>query len=177
MTNEDFDTVLERVGETVTKLFDGADYIWQANKGNDRLLDANGWIPHQPHGLNNDAYMRCHNVALLSALNHETPALNFLKDLGLDEATITATRSYQSDYQTALRCSLRDPDAIAPVNIIVPTRGGAEWIAARFPGSTIQHLDSGLDGPRKKGRPTKAEKLTSTQRSRLRRAAQKAKSL
>lgn len=38
-----------------------------------------------------------------------------------------------------------------PVHIIVPTRGSADWIAERFPGCRVQHLETGLAGPKPKG--------------------------
>lgn len=107
------DTVLEAVGKVVSRFFDGR-FIWQANKGNEQLLGAADIIPHMPHGLNRPDMMACHNVALLAALNHDTAAFSFLLELGLTEDVVKATVAYQVEYQTAMRCSLRDPKAIAP---------------------------------------------------------------
>lgn len=161
---DDDDTVLKSVSQTVSKFFSGP-YLWQANKGHEQLLNPIGLIPHLPHGLNRPDMMDCHNVALLSALNRDTAAIKFLSDLGLDSETITATLAYQSEYQTAMRCSLRDPTATSPVHIVVPTKGSAEWIAERFPGAAIKHLDTGLSGPKKAGRKSiGAKPLTPAER-------------
>jgi hypothetical protein len=147
------DAVILKVADAVEALFDGSDFLWGANKAEEDLFSRFSFLPHVPHGLNNPAFERCHNVALLSALNRKTPAVGFLKQLGLSAEEVTATMTHQNAYQAAMRCSLRDPTAIAPVNIVVPSKETAEWIAARFPGSRVQHLDVGLEGPKAAGRP------------------------
>ncbi|WP_312491239.1 DEAD/DEAH box helicase family protein [Brevundimonas sp.] len=146
--------VITRVADTVEALFDGSHFIWGANQENEDLFSRFDFLPHKPHGINSASFQSCHNVALLSATNRETPAIKFLQLLGLDQAAIDATLAHQSAYQAAMRCSLRDPQAIAPVNIVVPTKATADWISARFAGSRVQHLETGLDGPQKTGRPS-----------------------
>jgi len=146
------DTVLERLNFQLVKFFDTSPFLWQANKDvEDDFFEDAKRLPHVPHGLDEPDYMKVHNVALLSAVNRETPAFKFLGLLGLDDSTITATLAYQNEYQAMMRCSLRDPAATHPVNVVVMTQGSAEWIAERFPGCTIKAFDSGLSGPRKRG--------------------------
>lgn len=153
--------VIMHVVKAVKALFNGASFLWGANKENEDLFDSAGFLPHVPHGLNAPAFAGCNNVALLSATNRQTPSIKFLRLLGLSDHQITATLAHQSAYQAAMRCSLRDPKAVEDVNIVVPTKATAHWIAERFPGSSIQYLDTGLDGPGATGRPlTGKVKLT-----------------
>lgn len=153
--------VLMHVAEAVQVLFDGETFLWGANKENEDLFDSSRFLPHVPHGLNNPAFAECNNVALLSATNRQTPSIKFLRLLNLSDDQIAATLAHQTAYQAAMRCSLRDPAAIAPVNIVVPARTTAQWIAARFPGSRVQRLETGLAGPRATGRPlTESKRLS-----------------
>ncbi|MBA3038801.1 MAG: hypothetical protein FP819_03650 [Rhizobiaceae bacterium] len=146
------DTVLEHLNVQIANFFDTSPFLWQANKDvEDDFFEDAKRLPHVPHGLDEPDYMKVHNVALLSAVNRETPAFKFLGALGLDDDTITATLAYQNDYQAMMRCSLRDPDATQPVNVLVMTQGSAEWIGKRFAGCTIKAFDTGLSGPRKRG--------------------------
>ena len=146
------DTVLEFLNAQLAKFFDTSPFLWQANKDvEDDFFEDAKRLPHVPHGLDDQNYIKIHNVALLSAVNRETPAFKFLGLLGLDDGTITATLAYQNEYQAMMRCSLRDPAATHPVNVVVMTQGSAEWIAERFAGCTIKAFDSGLSGPRKRG--------------------------
>jgi hypothetical protein len=146
--------VITHVVEAVKALFNGADFLWGANKENEDLFSRASFLPHLPHGLNDPAFAGCHNVALLSASNRQTPSIKFLGLLGLSDDQITGTLAHQIAYQAAMRCSLRDPTAIEPVTIVVPAKATADWIAERFPGSCVKYLDTGLDGPRSTGRPT-----------------------
>ena len=156
------DTVLERLNVQLAKFFDTSPFLWQANKDvEDDFFEDAKRLPHVPHGLDEPDYMKVHNVALLSAVNRETPAFKFLGLLGLDDSTITATLAYQNEYQAMMRCSLRDPAATHPVNVVVMTKGSAEWIAERFARCTIKPFDSGLSGPgRRGGRKIEAPKKT-----------------
>lgn len=145
--------VILHVVEAVKALFNGADFLWGANKENEDLFGPAGFLPHVPHGLNDPAFAGCHNVALLSATNRQTPSIKFLRLLGLRDDQITATLAHQIAYQAAMRCSLRDPAATEAVTIVVPAKATALWIAERFPGSRTQLLETGLGGPQATGRP------------------------
>jgi len=146
--------VIMHVADAVKSLFNGETFLWGANKENEDLFDRSSFLPHLPHGLNNPAFSGCHNVALLSATNRQTSAIKFLRLLDLSHDQIRATLAHQIAYQAAMRCSLRDPKAIEPVTIVVPAKATAQWIADRFPGSSVQLLETGLEGPNATGRPT-----------------------
>lgn len=168
--------VILHVVEAVKALFKGADFLWGANKENEDLFGPAGFLPHVPHGLNDPAFAGCHNVALLSATNRQTTSIKFLRLLGLSDDQITATLAHQIAYQAAMRCSLRDPTAIEPVTIVVPTKATALWIAERFPGSRTQLLETDLGGPQATGRPLIGKaKLTPAEKQARYRARLKAK--
>jgi hypothetical protein len=65
-----------------------------------------------------------------------------------------------------MRCSLRDPGAVAPVTVVLMSRDTAEWLSEKFPNSTVEKLDFALDGPRKVGRKPKPDKKTQAQKQR-----------
>lgn len=168
------DKTLDKLARVITPYMDGRRFIWQANaKVRDTLFDPYSRLPHQAHGLNEDAFSKTHNVVLLSALNHSDPAYTFLALIGVDRATADTMVQYQSDYQTMMRCSLRERTATAPVEVIVTTRASAEWIAERFPECMVEALDHDIAEGASRGRKKKEKALTSTERSRLRRAREK----
>lgn len=168
--------VILHVVEVVKALFNGAGFLWGANKENEDLFGPAGFLPHVPHGLNDHAFAACHNVALLSATNRQTPSIKFLRLLDLSDDQITATLAHQIAYQAAMRCSLRDPTATEPVTIVVPAKATALWIAERFPGSRAQLLETRLGGPQANGRPLIGKaKLTPAEKQARYRARLKAK--
>jgi hypothetical protein len=129
------------------------------------------------HGLDKAEWKRVHNVALLSAMNRKLAAYGFLTKLGISAEHAQPTLAWQNDYHAMMRYSLSDPNAVAPVRVIVGSRDGAEWIAAKFPGATVEKLHSGIAEPQKVGGqplvgPSKA--LTSPEPSRISRAKEKA---
>lgn len=166
-------TVLDRVTDVVRRYWDEVPFLWQANSdAMPKGFDFDNRLPGVSHGLDKAEWKRVHNVALLAAMNRKTAAYGFLTRLGVTQSEAHATVSWQNDYQAMMRCSLRDPNAIAPVQVIVGTRDGAEWIGARFPGCTVRKLEHFIDEPRAAGRPAREGERpkTSTERSRERRA-------
>lgn len=115
-------------------------------------------LPGNPHGLN--GFLEYHNAALLTARNPPPDLAAFYEHLGLTrEEIVTATHRF-AIYQAAMRCSLRkhDPEDTDGKTIIVPDRETAEWLSLLFPGSMVIRVDadlSGIERPRKRGRPPK----------------------
>lgn len=164
-TTDDEGTVLDRVRAAITPYMDGRRFLWQVNSEiGDAFFDPRDKLPHKTEGLHEDTFTSRHNVVLLSALNRSDADYKFLELLGIDRTLADITLGYQSDYQTMMRCSLRDPDAIAPVEVVVPTKGSAEWIAGHFPGCTVTQLEHGLSGPKPRGRPKKPNTLLNKDR-------------
>lgn len=131
-------------------------------------------LPAVSHGLNEPHFIACHAVASTIALVHNHASAKFLAMLGLTDSQIRTVICYQSEYQAIMRCSLRDPDAIAPVAIIVPSRASAEWIASKFERCAISKLNTGLDWEAGKvGRPKTLRAMTSAERVRKHRAMKK----
>ena len=168
-------TLLEEVGDYIQRFFAGQRFLWVANKSADMLmLDRNDRLPAVSHGLNEPNFIACHAVASTIALVHNHASAKFLGMLGLTDSQIRTVICYQSEYQAIMRCSLRDPDAIAPVTVIVPSRASAEWIAGKFAGATIAKLNTGLDwAAGKVGRPKVLRPMTNTERVRKHRARKK----
>ncbi|QUM73665.1 hypothetical protein ICN83_07315 [Sphingopyxis granuli] len=126
--------------------------------------------------MNKPHFMNCHAAASIIALVHDNASAKFLRMLGLTPQQIRTIICYQAEYQAIMRCSLRDPDAIAPVTIIVPSRASAEWIAGKFDGCAINKLETGLDWERRKiGRPKAVRSMSGAERARKCRERKKLK--
>jgi hypothetical protein len=177
-TDEDDSGVsnLTRITSFVGSYFSGCRFLWHANKGAeiDGFASADR-LPMVSHGVNRPHFVSCHNVALMSAFNRYPAAYRFMQLLGIEEELAHTMIAHQSDYQAMMRCSLRDPVAVAPVNVLVGNRASAEWIASKFPGCKVVKVESGIDEPRKAGRPASMTPAkTATERSRARRERLKA---
>jgi hypothetical protein len=176
--DSDESTNLEKVAEFAESYFDGRSYLWHANESvNPELMKSPHRLPSVAHGLDRADYRSTHNVVLLSALNHHPQTYTFLDKLGVDNHTAQTMVSYQAEYQALMRCSLRDPNAIAPVTVMVMSKGSAEWLQSKFPGSTIEKLDPGIAEPAPRGRPKKQARLSdadNTHNSRERKKAREA---
>ncbi|PZU67240.1 DEAD/DEAH box helicase family protein [Sphingobium sp.] len=177
--DESGQTVFEQVTEYVSLYLRDTPFLWQANAAAmPKGFDYDARLPGVAHGLDKPEFKRFHNVALLAAMNRKTAAYGFLSKLGISPEQAQATLSWQNDYQAMMRCSLRDPEAVAPVRVIVGSKDGAEWIAAKFPGAVVEKLDHGIGEPKKAGRPQLGDKpskaKTSAERQRDRRARLKA---
>lgn len=147
-------TVFDRVSDFVGQFFADTPFLWQANKdATPSSFNYANRLPGVAHGLDKPAWKAFHNVALLAAMNRKTAAYGFLEKIGVTAEQAQATLGFQNDYQAMMRCSLRDPDAIAPVRVILGSKAGAEWIAQRFPGAVVEKLDTGIEEPRRRGRP------------------------
>lgn len=175
--NEMGPTLLESVGHYIERFFSGQRFLWVANKSADmRMFNQNDRLPPVSHGLNKPHFMNCHAVASTIALVHDNASAKFLGMLGLTKQQIRTIICYQSEYQAIMRCSLRDPEAIAPVTIIVPSRDSAEWIASKFDGCLVSKLDTGLDWERRKaGRPKAVRAMSGAERARKCRERKKLK--
>jgi len=166
---------LARVAEYVEDYMDGRDYLWHANTDADRELFRSRYrLDSVIHGIDREDYRGIHNVVLVSALNHATPAYKFLDMLGISSEQAQAMLAYQTEYQTLMRCSLRDPKAVQPVTVMVMSRGSAEWLADLFPGARVEKLESGIKEPNPRGRPKKAKPLTNRERQAALRERKKA---
>jgi hypothetical protein len=159
--------LLEEVGDFIQRFFAGQRFLWVANKSADMMFDRNDRLPAVSHGLNEPHFIACHAVASTIALVHNHASAKFLAMLGLTDNQIRTIICYQSEYQAIMRCSLRDPDAIAPVTIIVPSRASAEWIASKFSGCAMSKLETGLDWEiGKVGRPRALRAISGAERAR-----------
>ena len=169
-------TLLDGIGEFIQRFFAGQRFLWVANKSaNMGMFNQNDRLPAVSHGLNLPHFINCHAVASTIALVHNHASAKFLGMLGLSTHQVRTIICYQSEYQAIMRCSLRDPAAIAPVTIVVPSRASAEWIADKFAGSRVSKLNTGLDWQVGNiGRPKAARVMTSAERVAKWRAAKRA---
>ena len=147
-----------------------------ANRLKIAIADAERLISDKTARLNKPHFMSSNAVASFMALVYDNASSSFLKDIGLSDHQIRVMLCYQTEYQAIMRCSLRDPAAVAPVTVIVPSKASADWIASKFDGADIAKLDSGLDWePKKNGRPASGKKaLTAAERMRAMRQRKKA---
>lgn len=159
------ETNLTRAAAFIEQYLNGREYLWHANTDADReLFQSRYRLDSVIHGIDREDYRGIHNVVLISALNHRTPAYKFLSLLGISSERAQQMLAYQTEYQTLMRCSLRDPKAVQPVTVVVMSRGSAEWLQNLFSGSTVQKLDSPIAEPRGVGRPKKEKPLTGAER-------------
>lgn len=177
-SGEDENTVIEQVRRFILTHMGGEPFLWQANtEHGDAFFHPDYRLPSVAHGLNRPTFNQCDNVVLLSALNRQPAAYKFLSQIGLDNATAHRMLSYQNDYQAMMRCSLREPAAAAPVKVIVTSRGAAEWLEGKFPGCTVQKLETGIPERKPVGRPAKVRKLTPAEKQKRYRERKKAQAL
>ena len=167
-------TTLDKVRAFIEKHFENEKFLWHANAMViDTFFDAYSRLPNMAHGIDKEEFRKCNRVVLLSALNRRDEAYKFLDSIGIDPQSSHAMISYQADYQAMMRCSLRDPKAIAAVEVVVGSKGNAEWLEKRFPGCTVRQLDHGIAGAKRRGRPKSDRPMTSTERSQKKRAEAK----
>lgn len=167
---------IEVVAEFVDRYLDGRDYLWHANDEQpDSLLKSLWRLPATAHGLDDPRYRDTHNVVLISALNLKPAARAFFKAVRVDDDMAHALISHQTHYQAMMRCSLRDPDAVAPVTVVVMSRDTAEWLSEKLPNSTVEKLDFALVGPGRVGRKPRPDKKTQAQKQRDYRQRENAK--
>ncbi len=173
---EDETSVLDRVQEVVRHFMSGRRFLWQANKSaGDAFFAPADRLDHVAHGQDKPELRSCHAVVLLAAVNRRPAAYRFLDLIGVDSTKAHTMLTYHHEYQAMMRCSLREPAATAPVDVVVASRGSAEWLAEQFPGARIMKLDHDIEERRPVGRPAKPTALSSTERSRLSRERAKAK--
>lgn len=136
------------------------DFLWQANKQHDDLFDEGDKLPQIVHGLNRKSYQSKHGVALVKAINHSSGTAAFLKDIGLSAEELKVTLQYQNEYQAMMRCSLRDPNATAPVTVCVVSEGSARWLENLFPNCKVEKLNTDIPEPKPIGQPSPRPKST-----------------
>jgi hypothetical protein len=146
--------------DSVEKTMGHEPFVWSANaEFKDNLFgkDRSEWrLPNVPHGRND--FQDFHNVAFLSALNPPTSHYKFMAYIGINEDALKTAVYGHAVYQAVLRCSIRNPETVHPVRIIVPDRRAAEGLQSYLPGSTMQSLEIDLGYKPlkgKAGRPAK----------------------
>ncbi|WP_313392058.1 hypothetical protein [Sphingobium yanoikuyae] len=167
---------LDLICELVEADYAGSSYLWHVNKDFQMAtpLDHAGLLPMVSHGINQPHFVATHNVAIISAFNYGSPACRFLKKLGFDDRQFRTMLNYQKDYQTMMRCSLRDPAATRPVDLLVLSRGSAEYIAGKFPGCNVAKVEHEIAPPKRSGGQKKAEPKTRAEIQKAYRARLKA---
>lgn len=134
-------TVGRRFEEIVTAFFGDEPFAFMTNKDFEdvfRGLPNAVKLPNTPHGLNQ--YQGIQNFVCLSALNPPISLSGFFKDQNLTQDEITTAIYRLAVYQAMMRIAIRDPDCKDKVQVVVPDRATAEWLAGLFRGSTIHHL-------------------------------------
>lgn len=122
---------------SIIGLMGSDDFIWCANNDSkNEAIDAffNGRskrISNISHGINE--HMGKHKVLALSALNVTPSHFKVMqRKWGIEPLEMKKAGSHQTLYQAIMRCSLRDPDATAPVTVVLPDRALGEWFVSQF---------------------------------------------
>ncbi len=169
--------VLDLMLAGAAKLFEGTNFVWQANAEytGDPFGPLANRLPNKPHGLN--SYSHLHNIVFASSLNPRPDHIKFLQSRALSSAAIRACIYYSTCYQAMMRISTRNPHDTNPKRILVPDLGAAEYLQGLFPESKIQWLETGIPVTtliNNGGRPRKHES-NAARRSHQRRAAREKK--
>jgi len=145
----------------------GDDFLWQANVDVPDYQFGYGLrLPGKSHGLNRPAFMKCDNVALVMAVNHQKAASDFLKVVGFTQEELKIVLQYQNEYQAMMRSSLRDPTTTNDVTVVVVSEGSANWLAKRFPGCKVERIESEIPEPNTIGRVVKTDKESNAEKQR-----------
>jgi hypothetical protein len=111
----------------------------------------------------------------VSALNLTPAHIRFFQHEGVTAAQLQDSMVNNVLYQSVMRGSLRDLNAIADCHVIVPDLAMAHSLAGHFSGCHVHDATDGVEliDARKPGRPSKNQNpMTSTERSRLYRIKQ-----
>jgi DnaJ-like protein len=142
-------------------------------RGGGSAFDPKLRLPGRSFGQN---LWRAHtNVALLSVINLSREQLHLLECLGIDEAEVFDAMAATIAYQDLLQCNLRQANATASVECLVPDLPLALALAEEFPGSIVEQMPermipvpAGRRGPAPSGTA-----MSAAERKRRSRAAQR----
>jgi len=150
-------TVMDAIVQAAKATFSDDAFVWQANRDVPDILfnGAGDRLPNAPHGLN--CYSHINNVVFLSSLNPRSDHFRFLETQGITGPEVRRAIYHEAVYQSVMRTSIRDPNNIEAMTVIVPDVSAAEYLNGLFPGSQIEKLETDipkLERP-KRGRPRK----------------------
>jgi hypothetical protein len=131
-------------------LMAGRDFIWQANRDVERWVGENlvgTKLPNMPHGLNR---FMGYDHAVLTATGNPTPGhFRWLsRTLGISGEEVRRFTYLSTGYQSACRCSIRDPDSGTRKLVLVPDLELAEHLERALSGARIEQLDVGGARPK-----------------------------
>src|SRR5260370_1309992 len=114
-------------------------------------------IPHVPPGLNQ--YSDADAVVFMSSLLLTSEQFDFFRLVcGVSGEEVTRAVYHDAVYQAVMRSSLRDPDAVGDVDVVVPDLGAREHMALLMPGAKVVDMDVKFTMTR--ARPKKERKKT-----------------
>ena len=135
------DTIMAQMENEIVALTDGRDYLLVANndyKGKLDPLPNSIRIPVVSKGMNEFTH---HNMIVhLPALNREPKHTNMLNQLGICSETIAQSTAYETLYQNVMRTALRIPFSNQIVDIIVPSKGEADFLVGMFGGAEMKKV-------------------------------------
>lgn len=143
-------TVNDFIVAAALDLFEGHPFAKLLNKDLERKdpFDEHGEeLPHASFGRND--FQHLHNCIVIPALNGTPAYIAYLRDtLGIDSIAAYRAIYLEQIYQATGRISIRNLKDLTPKKIIVADSVAAEFLAAMYPGSSVQrlpnmeHLDS-----------------------------------
>lgn len=159
---------LGAVGANVRALVGGEPaLVWCNNSMQPQMFSSNPTrLKLNPHGLND--YQAFNNVIFMAAQNPSPPEIAFCQFAGIDVERVRIDRSFMTAYQCCLRGGGRDPDNMAPQRWFIPDPTMVNFLAKYMLGCEIDRRQAfgWVDTPpKKKGAPTKANKLTPVQKN------------
>ena len=148
---------LDKIALSVIDSLGNPPFIYAtSNDCKNEELDERGGkrISVKSHGSND--YSSYHCVYLSPALNLAPRHYKLMEYIGFDPDYIRGAINYATYDQLVMRSALRDPDAKAMVDILVPDKGTADWLARIRPGCRVTFQDSPLARTSKGAKPVAA---------------------
>lgn len=135
------ETILVQMENQIVDLVGERDFLLVANNDyNGKLSKLSNAvrIPVVSKGMNEftDHTMIVH----LPALNREPKHTKILNQLGICSETIAQSTAYETLYQNVMRTALRLPDSYQVVDIIVPSKGEADFLVGMFGEAEVRKI-------------------------------------
>lgn len=135
------ETILVQMENEIVDLVGQRDFLLVANndyRGKLSKLSNAVRIPVVSKGMNE--FTEHAVIVHLPALNREPKHTKMLNQLGICSETIAQSTAYETLYQNVMRTALRLPDSDQVVDIIVPSKGEADFLVGMFGEAEVRKI-------------------------------------
>ena len=139
--NDSGETILNQMEQEIVDLAGEGEFLLVANndyKGKLSKLSNAVRMPVVSKGMNELTHHTM--IVHLPALNRQPKHTTMLNQLGICSETIAQSTAYETLYQNVMRTALRLPDSKEIVDIIVPSKGEADFLVGMFGGAEVKKV-------------------------------------